>query len=152
MKETYNNPEEIIDLVRAFESCTLDRGLWTHHAHMTVALWYLIRRQKEEATRLIREGIKRYNEACGVVTTKDNGYHETVTLFYIWLVDNFVKRLDETHSIVEIANSLIKAHGDKTLPLKYYSRERLMSWEARTRWVEPDLSPLAQIEVSGETS
>jgi hypothetical protein len=52
----------------------------------------------------------------------------------------------------ERANSLIKAHGDKTLPLKYYSRERLMSWEARTRWVEPDLSPLAQIEVSGETS
>jgi len=109
---------------------------------MTLALWYLIRRPRKEATRLIREGIKRYNEAGGGVTTKDSGYHETVTLFYIWLVDDFVKGLDETDSIVEIANRLIKARGDKTLPLQYYSRERLMSWEARTRWVEPDLRPL----------
>jgi len=146
MKETYKSSEEITDLVRAFESCTLDRGLWTHHAHLTVALWYLMRRPKEEATRLIREGIKRYNEACGVITTKDSGYHETVTLFYIWLVDDFVKGLDGTDSIVETANRLIKASGDKTLPLQYYSRERLMSWEARTRWVEPDLRPLARTE------
>src|SRR5262249_13019040 len=119
MKETYKSSEEITDLVRAFESCTLDRDLWTHHAHMTLALWYLIRRPRKEATRLIREGIKRYNEACGGVTTKDSGYHETVTLFYIWLVDDFVKGLDETDSIVEIANRLIKARGDKTLPLQY---------------------------------
>src|SRR5262245_50708667 len=61
MKETYKSSEEITDLVRAFESCTLDRDLWTHHAHMTLALWYLIRRPRKEATRLIREGIKRYN-------------------------------------------------------------------------------------------
>jgi len=142
MKKIYKSSEEITDLVAAFESCTLDRGLWTHHAHLTVALWYLIRRPKEEATRLIREGIKRYNEACGVVTTRDSGYHETVTLFYIWLVDDFVKGLDETDSIVETANELINARGDKTLPLQYYSRERLMSWEARTGWIEPDLRPL----------
>ena len=151
MKETYNSSVEITDLVRAFESCTLDRGLWTHHAHMTVALWYLMRRPREEATRLIREGIKRYNDACGVITTKDSGYHETVTLFYIWMVDDFVKGFDGTESIVETANRLIKARGDKTLPLQYYSRERLMSWEARTRWVEPDLRPLARTE-GDETS
>src|SRR4029453_6823639 len=136
MKETYESAEEITDLVRAFETCTLDRGLWTHHAHLIVALWYLVRRPKEEATRLIREGIKRYNEACGVVTTKESGYHETVTLFYIWLVDDFVKGHEETDSIFETAKKLIKARGDKTLPLQYYSRERLMSWEARAGWVE----------------
>jgi hypothetical protein len=142
MKDIYKSPEEITDLAQAFESCTLDHGSWTHHAHLTIALWYLIQRPKEEATQLIREGIKRYNEACGVVMTKDSGYHETITLFYIWLVDNFVKGLDDTDSILEMANRLIKERGDKTLPLQYYSRERLMSWEARTGWVEPDLRPL----------
>ena len=28
--------------------------------------------------------------------------------------------------------------ADKDLPLKYYSRERLFSDEARAEWVEPD--------------
>lgn len=28
------------------------------------------------------------------------------------------------------------------LPLQYYSLDRLMSWQARTTWIEPDLSPL----------
>jgi hypothetical protein len=45
-------------------------------------------------------------------------------------------------SLAELANSIIAALGDKALPLAYYSRERLMSWAARTGWLEPDLRPL----------
>jgi hypothetical protein len=45
-------------------------------------------------------------------------------------------------TLAVLANDLIEKYGDKNLPLTYYSRERLMSWEARTRWVEPDLKAL----------
>ena len=40
------------------------------------------------------------------------------------------------------SESLIASLGDRDLPLRYYSRERLMSVAARTGWLEPDLSPL----------
>jgi len=37
---------------------------------------------------------------------------------------------------------LVDRYGSKRLPFEYYSRERLMSWEARMDWVGPDLKPL----------
>lgn len=47
---------QIEALVRSFEDLTLPRPEWTHHAHLTVALWYLRRHPRPEATRRIREG------------------------------------------------------------------------------------------------
>jgi len=44
-----------------------------------------------------------------------------------------------------LADELFRLHGGPDVPLAYYSRERLMSWEARTRWLEPDLQPLQAI-------
>lgn len=130
-------------LVRAFESCKLPREEWTHAAHLTVALWYLIHHDWLDAVHLMREGIKRYNEASGVVTTRERGYHETLTLFWLHTVRTF---LDDHHTkdraLLSLANELI-ASADKNLPLEYYSRDRLMSWEARTGWVEPDLKQLS---------
>jgi hypothetical protein len=41
-----------------------------------------------------------------------------------------------------MADALIAEYGDKNLPFRYWSRERLMSPEARAGWVEPDLEPL----------
>lgn len=38
---TYKTLDEIKNIVRAFEDCTLPRSEWTHHAHLTIALWYL---------------------------------------------------------------------------------------------------------------
>lgn len=139
--ESFHTAEEIELLVLAFESCNLPRKEWNHRAHLTVGLWYLVKYDKAQATNLIRESIQKYNHACGIIQTKDSGYHETITLFYVWLVGKYLN--DENRSsIVELVNGLLDTYGDKRFPLEYYSRERLMSWEARTSWVEPDLKPL----------
>ena len=47
---------EIESLVRAFEAGNLPKPEWTHRAHLTVALWYLRRHPRAEATRRIRGG------------------------------------------------------------------------------------------------
>jgi hypothetical protein len=39
-------------------------------------------------------------------------------------------------------NNLAARYANKDLPLEYYSRDHLMSWEARIDWVEPDIKPL----------
>ena len=138
----YRTSAEVLRLVREFEACTLPRAEWTHHAHLTVGLWYLLRHDEAAATRLIREGIKRYNRAWGVETTPTGGYHETITLFYVRVICKFLAHAGRDCTLAALANSLVGECGDRNLPFAYYSRECLMSWEARTRWVEPDLKPL----------
>lgn len=135
----YSTSGEVLRLVREFEARTLPRAEWTHHAHLVVALCYLVRHEEALATKLIRDGIKRYNEACGVEMTKTSGYHETSTLFYIRAIGKFLSAANLDCTLTALANSLISACGHKDLPLEYYSRERLMSWEARTGWLEPDM-------------
>ena len=133
---------EVERLVHEFEACTLPGERWTHEAHLTVALWYLARHADAEATRLIRAGIQRYNLSRGVLMTKDSGYHETITLFYIRAIQRYLKGAGETRTFAELLDGLLAACGHKNFPFEYYSRERLLSWEARTGWLEPDLKPL----------
>lgn len=134
--------EEIEILVAAFESYRLPLEDWNHRAHLTIGVWYLAKYEKEHALNLICESIQKYNHAHGIVQTVDGGYHETITLFYIWLVSRYLKRASD-YSIVDLTNGVLEAYGDhKHIPLEYYSKERLMSWRARTSWVEPDLKPL----------
>ncbi len=139
----YHKQEEIETLINEFEACTLPREKWTHHAHLTMALVYLKRYPVFDATGKIRSGIQRLNEAHGVKMTKDHGYHETITLFYIWAVGKYLQGADSECSLVELANGLINSrYAEKNFPLEFYSRDRLMSWEARIGWIEPDLKSL----------
>ncbi|MBD1900944.1 hypothetical protein H6F83_13500 [Coleofasciculus sp. FACHB-125] len=138
----YQTVDEIENLIAAFKNCTLPRDEWNHHAHLTVAVWYLTRYSEAEATNCIRDRIQRYNLANGIKTTKNSGYHETMTLFWIRIVSHYLSVADRTRSIVYLANELIDSYADKNLPLTYYNRDRLMSWQARISWTEPDLKPL----------
>jgi hypothetical protein len=135
-------PGEVERLVRAFEACTLPRAEWTHAAHLTVALWYLVHYPGEEAVARIRNGIKRYNASQGIATTKSGGYHETMTLFWVWAVARYLLLEGSGQTVERLAEGLKDHYGDKNFPLRYYSRERLMSWEARLSWIEPDLKAL----------
>ncbi len=139
---TVRRDDEIERLVRAFEACTLPGELWTHEAHLTIALWYLTHHAEEAATQLIRAGIQRYNLSRGVEMTKDGGYHETITLFYVRAIRRHLEDAGEAQTLAETLDGLIAACGAKNFPFEYYSRERLLSWEARIHWLEPDLKPL----------
>ena len=139
---TFRTTGEILALVRGFEDCTLPRERWTHAAHLTVALWNLLQYDWPEAVARVRLGINRYNAAHGIVATPTGGYHETLTLFWLRRVRAFLEEgRNEARPLVRLANELAAAL-DKSLPLTYYTRERLFSPEARAGWVEPDLKPL----------
>lgn len=143
-RASYNKVTEIESVVRGFQWCTLPRAEWTHAAHLTVALWYHLRLPWPSAEQVIREGIKRFNASKGIVTTPTGGYHETMTLFWIAMVRNYLDDVRaEELSVTALFNNLIERCGRKELLFEYYSRERLLSVEARAIWVEPDLKPLA---------
>ncbi|MEG4286858.1 hypothetical protein QUB68_27525 [Microcoleus sp. A006_D1] len=144
----YRSPKEIDSLIHAFQECSLPRNQWTHAAHLTVALWYLFYDSEPEAINAIRNGIKRYNSVQGIEMTKDGGYHETLTLFWVQTVRRYLAEEKQNRSIVHLANGLIEQYADRTLPFRYYTRDRLMSWEARINWVEPDLRAIELKQVS----
>jgi hypothetical protein len=137
----YQTISEMKNLIAAFNNCTLPRCEWHHVAHLTVALWYLSQYKEQEAINRLRQGIQQYNAAVGIKTTKESGYHATITLFWIQIVHHYLLAAVARNSLLELANGLIQTYGDKNLPLKYYSRDLLMSWEARSHWIEPDLKP-----------
>ena len=140
----YRSEEAIARVVRGFEECTLPFDQWTHAAHLTVGCWFLARYPRDEATERIRAGIRRYNLANGVAQTPTRGYHETITRFFIWAIARHIAAQPPGTSLLALTNALLAGPcADPRFPLDYYSRDRLMSWEARTTWVEPDLRPLS---------
>lgn len=129
-------------LLQEFIARTLPKAAWTHEAHLRVGLWHALRYADEVAIDLLRERIRRYNEATGVANTDSTGYHETITRFYVAMIRHFLNSVDASRLVDELAEELIARFGERELPLKYYSRERLFSVEARMGWVEPDLEGL----------
>lgn len=68
-------------------------------------------------------------------------YHDTITRAFVQLV---AAHLRETPGLSDFP-AFAQAHPrllDTQLPLAFYSRERLMSPEARAGWVDPDLQKL----------
>src|SRR5262245_33355940 len=123
---------EMTAFVRSFENCTWPRAEWTHSRHIVMALWYLRVHTREEATRLIREGIQRYNLSQGNQT----GYHETITLAWIAVIECFLREQSRHEPISALVRRLLDECGDKDYLLRFYSKERLFSEDARHRWVD----------------
>lgn len=135
---TYKTESEIKGLVRSFESARIAREDWKHADHLVVALYYLSHHDVETATEKMRSGIFNLLTNCFKVDlSKEMPYHETLTVFWMRTVANFDSSKNGA-SLVEKTGELI-AKFDKDYPLRFYSRERLFSDEARSGFVEPDL-------------
>ncbi len=142
LTETAGDTSAIDTLAAAFIAVTLPKKEWTHLAHLRVGLWHLLHHSPDEALVLLRARIRALNESHGVANSETGGYHESITRFYVWQIGVFLEAAGRERPIDELAADLIAAHGDKNLPFRYWSKDRLMSRDARFGWVEPDLEPL----------
>jgi hypothetical protein len=121
---------------------TLPKAEWTHHAHLRAGLWHVLHHGPFVALDLLRARISAYNTSVGTANTDSSGYHETITRFYVVVIDRFLATVDRTLEVDELARQLIERYGDRRLLQHYYSESRLFSVEARRSWVEPDLRPI----------
>lgn len=121
---------------------TLPKPEWTHEAHLRAGLWHVLHHGPAAALDLLRQRISAYNVSVGTLNTDTSGYHETITRFYVVVIDRFLATQDRDAHLDELADRLIAAHGDRRLPLRHYSEQRLFSVVARHSWVEPDLRPI----------
>jgi hypothetical protein len=100
-------------------------------------VWHL---SPEEAIAKMTTGIRRLAETYGKM-----GYHETITLFWLRIVTNFVAEHRPKTSLTAIANELIDSCNDKDLIGQFYSAELLATDKAKAEWVEPDLKALPEL-------
>jgi len=131
---TYTTIQEIEGLIHQFECCTLPRHQWSHTAHLTVAVWYLVHHAQPDAIALIRQGIQHYNAALGIASTPTGGYHETITQFWIHQLQHHIAQ-HPNRSRLDLVNSAIATYPNPNLIFDYYSREVLSSVAARIGWV-----------------
>ncbi len=125
----------------------LDRSLpkveWTHAAHFGAVLWLLRERGEHDVTAAMANWIRRYNEVTGVANTDTSGYHETITIASIRAARSVLAAHGEGVPLREVANVLLAGElGRSDWLLRYWSRPRLFSPEARRRWIAPDVAEL----------
>ena len=139
----FSNDAEIAHLGERFLSHTLPKAEWTHEAHLATTTWLLLRRPDVDVDRELPDLIRRYNESVGGVNSDSEGHHETITRVFLAGVRLFLAEADRTEPLHELVNELLLLPmGRRDWPLRYYSRERLLSVEARRAFIPPDIAAL----------
>ncbi|MBT2189327.1 hypothetical protein [Sphingobium nicotianae] len=137
--------EDIRATGEAMLARTLPKEAWTHEAHLATCLWLLVERPDIRVDRDIGDLIRRYNEAVGGVNDATQGYHESITRAFVAGVRFYLVRTGETELLAAVNGLLGAPEGQRDWPLRFYSRDKLFSAEARLGFVEPDLGALPRI-------
>ena len=134
----FNSNDEVYTLVKAFEDRTIVKSAWTHSAHLVVGLYYCRTLPFAVAKNVMRDGICWLNDMHGTPNTDDSGYHETLTVFWLKRIWNYLDQHPASSGLATLANDLVERFKDPDLPLRYYTSERLFSASARRDYVTPD--------------
>lgn len=136
--------EALERLAAEFLAQSLPRERWTHTAHLCVGAWHVDRFGAEDAVTRLRSGIRALNDRHGTPNTATSGYHETITVAFVRLIDEWRVTVEPSLPLARRVSRLIAGPlSDRAVLLGFWSRDLLMSAAARERWVPPDLAPLA---------
>jgi hypothetical protein len=139
----FTSDAEIEHIGEGMVARTLPRPEWTHEAHLAATTYLLLRRPDVDLDKELPGLIRRYNESVGGVNSDTEGYHETITRVFLHGVRLFLAEADTSKSLHELVNELLLSPmGRRDWPLRFYSRERLFSFEARRDFVTPDIAVL----------
>jgi hypothetical protein len=133
--------DHISSLADQIASGLLDRTLpkpeWTHEGHLLACVSLVRRLGPADALEVLRAAIPPYNEATGVANTPTGGYHDTITVYFVWAVDLLLA------SGLDVVELLAHPLVERTAMLAWWDRELLMSPSARAAWLPPTKSDAA---------
>jgi hypothetical protein len=134
----FSNDTEVAELVSAFESAAIPAAEFTHVAHIAVALSYLNDFTPDEARARMRDKIRAFAAHHGV----SNLYHETLTTFWMKLLDHVAANMAVEVPLWQRINLIVEQWGNRRAVDAHYTREVVKSQTARENWVPPDRLPL----------
>jgi hypothetical protein len=139
----FTSDAEVTHIGEGLLSRDLPRDEWTHEAHLAATTYLLLKRADVDLDKQLPGLIRRYNESVGGVNSDSEGYHETITRVFLHGVRLFLAEADLSEPLHELVNELLLSPmGKRDWPMRFYSRERLFSVEARRTFVAPDLAAL----------
>ena len=122
---------------------SLAREEWTHEAHLAATTYLLLSHPEIDLDEQLPGLIRSYNESVGGVNSDTAGYHDTITRVFLRGVRLFLREADLSVSLHELVNQLLRSPmGRRDWPLRFYSRDHLMSVAARRTFVPPDVAAL----------
>ena len=146
----FRSGAEIEHLGEGLLDCTLSRDEWTHEAHLAATAYLLLKRPDIDLDAELPGIIRRFNESVGGVNSDTEGYHDTITRAFLHGVRFFVEDADTSEPLHKLVNGLLLSPmGRRDWPLRFYSRPRLFSVEARRGFVAPDLAMLPSLASHG---
>ena len=129
--------------LKSFEDCTLPFAEWRHRSHLKVAYLYLRQHPFPQALERMRANIRRYNAATNTPESLERGYHETVTVAWLRLVHFTLCEYGPADSADAFLDAQEHLLNRKALRF-FYTRDRLISWQAKSEFVPPDLTSLPE--------
>ena len=138
MTTHYKTVDELEAIVRGLENCTTAATDFPHRSHLVVATWYLAEGDRSQALDRMRASILNFLRHYEI----KGKYNETITLFWIILVEQCLSRLPPELSLLERTNAVVDSLSDSRVLFDYFSKDLLWSEQAVREWVDPDLKPL----------
>jgi hypothetical protein len=135
----FANDAEVATLVEGFERATIPASEFTHVAHIAVALSYLNELPADQALARMRKNIRAFAAHHGV----SGLYHETLTTFWMKLLDHVAANADADLPLWQRINSIVAKWGTSAPVKAHYSPEVIQSKTAREKWIPPDRLPLS---------
>lgn len=129
------------EFLASFESQQWPLNQWRHRDHVRLAYLYLRRYSFYEAANRIRASIKAHNLVWGLGDSPTSGYHETMTIAWLRLVDMILREYGPEESSDVFADAHPELLQKKVLRL-FYSKDAFSQVKAKSEFVEPDLAPL----------
>lgn len=121
--------------LRAFEACEIPLDSFHHKEHILLAYILLVQNDLDTAYLNLKRMLQHYLEHNTVPPEK---YHVTMTLAWLMAVLHFMHKSADSDSSEDFIsqNDILL---DTEIMFSHYSRELLLSAEARMTFVEPDL-------------
>lgn len=124
---------------KRFESGAFPPSKFNHRAHVRLAYIYLCENEPDEAHRKMRQSLQAFLAHHGLDSAK---YHETMTQAWILAVRHFMVRSSlSAMSAEDFIDGNIRLL-DSEIMLTHYTKDILLSAEARAAFVDPDLDPI----------
>lgn len=138
MSQNFKTENELEAIVRGFETCTTPATDFPHRSHLVLATWYLTNATVDQAMASMRASILNFLKHYDI----KGKYNETITRFWILVVDGCLRNLGDELTLLERTNAVIFSLNNSRLIFEYYSQELLWSDRAKSEWVEPDVKEL----------
>lgn len=133
------NKTEISHIYEGFKDGSLPEEEWTHKAHLITALSLLIDFGLVKTEAIMPDMIREYNTSRGGINSATEGYHHTITIFYLRLIEKF-RTENSKYQIESLAEKLLKSEiANPYFTLNFYSKEHLFTPAARLGFVPPDI-------------